>query len=232
MRHFRPAAERGHANHGWLDSFHSFSFADYYDPDYMGFSALRVINEDRIAGGAGFPTHPHKEMEILTYVLAGAVAHQDSMGNVTTVPAGEFQIMSAGTGITHSEFNPNPDVELHLYQIWILPNRPKVTPRYAQQRFAEVEGRQLILSPDAVEGSLQVYQDMRLWRWQGAPGAASQSIALPEGRRVWLQGVRGVVSVDGQPLAAGDGLALWNESALTLDVPGDEPAELLWFDLS
>ena len=232
MRHFRPAAERGHANHGWLDSFHSFSFADYYDPDYMGFSALRVINEDRIAGGAGFPTHPHKEMEILTYVLAGAVAHQDSMGNVTTVPAGEFQIMSAGTGITHSEFNPNPDVELHLYQIWILPNRPKVTPRYAQQRFAEVEGRQLILSPDAAEGSLQVYQDMRLWRWQRAPGAASQTIALPEGRRVWLQGVRGVVSVDGQPLAAGDGLALWNESELTLDVPGDEPAELLWFDLS
>ena len=232
MRQFRPAAERGHANHGWLDSFHSFSFADYYDPDYMGFSALRVINEDRIAGGAGFPTHPHKEMEILTYVLAGAVAHQDSMGNVTTVPAGEFQIMSAGTGITHSEFNPNPDVELHLYQIWILPNRPKVTPRYAQQRFAEVEGRQLILSPDAAEGSLQVYQDMRLWRWQRAPGAASQTIALPEGRRVWLQGVRGVVSVDGQPLAAGDGLALWNESALTLDVPGDEPAELLWFDLS
>lgn len=232
MRHFRPAAERGHANHGWLDSFHSFSFADYYDPNYMGFSALRVINEDRIAGGAGFPTHPHKEMEILTYVLAGAVAHQDSMGNVTTVPAGEFQIMSAGTGITHSEFNPNPDVELHLYQIWILPNRPKVTPRYAQQRFAEVEGRQLILSPDAAEGSLQVYQDMRLWRWQRAPGAASQTIALPEGRRVWLQGVRGVVSVDGQPLAAGDGLALWNESELTLDVPGDEPAELLWFDLS
>lgn len=232
MRQFRPAAERGHANHGWLDSFHSFSFADYYDPDYMGFSALRVINEDRIAGGAGFPTHPHKEMEILTYVLAGAVAHQDSMGNVTTVPAGEFQIMSAGTGITHSEFNPNPDVELHLYQIWILPNRPKVTPRYAQQRFAEVEGRQLILSPDAAEGSLQVYQDMRLWRWQRAPGAASQTIALPEGRRVWLQGVRGVVSVDGQPLAAGDGLALWNESELTLDVPGDEPAELLWFDLS
>ena len=232
MRQFRPAAERGHANHGWLDSFHSFSFADYYDPNYMGFSALRVINEDRIAGGAGFPTHPHKEMEILTYVLAGAVAHQDSMGNVTTVPAGEFQIMSAGTGITHSEFNPNPDVELHLYQIWILPNRPKVTPRYAQQRFAEVEGRQLILSPDAAEGSLQVYQDMRLWRWQRAPGAASQTIALPEGRRVWLQGVRGVVSVDGQPLAAGDGLALWNESELTLDVPGDEPAELLWFDLS
>ena len=232
MRHFRPAAERGHANHGWLDSFHSFSFADYYDPDYMGFSALRVINEDRIAGGAGFPTHPHKEMEILTYVLAGAVAHQDSMGNVTTVPAGEFQIMSAGTGITHSEFNPNPDVALHLYQIWILPNRPKVTPRYAQQRFAEVEGRQLILSPDAAEGSLPIYQDMRLWRWQRSPGSASQTLALPEGRRVWLQGVRGVVSVEGQPLAAGDGLALWNESALTLDVQGDEPAELLWFDLS
>lgn len=231
MRQFRPAAERGHANHGWLDSFHSFSFADYYDPNYMGFSALRVINEDYIQGGAGFPTHPHKEMEILTYVLSGAVAHRDSMGNVTTVSAGEFQIMSAGTGITHSEFNPNPDEQLHLYQIWILPSQSKVTPRYAQQRFAKVQGRQLILSPEAVDGSLQIYQQMRLWRWQLAPGSPPQPQVLPQGGRVWLQGVRGVVSVDGQPLAAGDGLALWQESNVMLSVEGDEPAELLWFDL-
>ena len=122
MHHHRPATARGHANHGWLDTFHSFSFADYYDPNYMGFSALRVINEDRIEAGAGFPTHPHREMEILTYVLSGAVAHRDSMGNVTEVPAGEFQIMSAGTGITHSEFNPRPNEPLHLYQIWIQPS--------------------------------------------------------------------------------------------------------------
>lgn len=231
MRQFRPAAERGHANHGWLDSFHSFSFADYYDPNYMGFSALRVINEDRIQAGAGFPTHPHKEMEILTYVLAGAVAHRDSMGNVTTVAAGEFQIMSAGTGITHSEFNPNPGEQLHLYQIWLQTNQPKVIPRYAQQRFADIQGRQLILSPTAAEGSLPIYQDMRLWRWQLTPGLPPQQEGLPQRRRVWLQGVRGVVSVDGQPLAAGDGLALWQESNIVLSVEGDEPAEFLWFDL-
>ena len=228
----RKSQDRGHADHGWLNSFHSFSFAGYHDPAHMGFGNLRVINEDRIAPGTGFGTHGHRDMEIISYVLEGSLGHKDSMGNAENIVPGEVQRLSAGTGITHSEFNPNPDVELHLYQIWILPNRPKVTPRYAQQHFAEVEGRQLILSPDAAEGSLQVYQDMRLWRWQRAPGAASQTIALPEGRRVWLQGVRGVVSVDGQPLAAGDGLALWNESELTLDVPGDEPAELLWFDLS
>lgn len=230
MRHFRPAAERGHANHGWLDSYHSFSFADYYDPQYMGFSALRVINEDRIAAGAGFPTHPHQEMEILTYVLDGAVAHKDSMGNVATVSAGEFQIMSAGTGITHSEFNPLPEQALHLYQIWILPGMAKVTPRYAQQRFDAPRGRQLILSPDAEAGSLRVYQDMRLWRWAFEPREQEQLFPLVQGRHLWLQGVRGEVMVDGQLLAAGDGMAIWDESAIQI-ASLELDAEILLFDL-
>lgn len=230
MRHFRPAAERGHANHGWLDSYHSFSFADYYDPQYMGFSALRVINEDRIAAGAGFPTHPHQEMEILTYVLDGAVAHKDSMGNVATVTAGEFQIMSAGTGITHSEFNPLLGQALHLYQIWILPGTAKVTPRYAQQRFAESRGRQLILSPDAEDGSLLVYQDMRLWRWAFEPQEHGQLFPLAEGRHLWLQVVRGEVMVDGQLLVAGDGLAIWDEPEILIESL-DLDAEILLFDL-
>jgi quercetin 2,3-dioxygenase len=230
MRHFRPAAERGHANHGWLDSYHSFSFADYYDPRYMGFSALRVINDDRIAAGAGFPTHPHQEMEILTYVLSGAVAHKDSMGNIATVAAGEFQIMSAGTGITHSEYNPLPEQELHLYQIWIMPSTAKVTPRYAQQRFDAPQGRQLILSPDAADGSLKVYQDMRLWRWAFRPQETGSVLPIAAGRRLWLQGVRGQVRVDGQLLAAGDGLAVWDEAQISLE-PLAEDAEVLLFDL-
>src|SRR5574344_1848271 len=159
MRLLRQANARGHANHGWLDSFHSFSFAEYYDPRFMGFSALRVINEDRIAPLGGFPTHPHQEMEILTYVLSGTVAHRDSMGNISQVTAGEFQIMSAGTGITHSEYNPSATEELHLYQIWIRPDQARVAPRYEQRQFPRQEGFQLLLSPDGEEGSLHVYQD-------------------------------------------------------------------------
>lgn len=146
MIYVRPANERGHANHGWLDSWHTFSFADYYDRNFMGFSALRVINEDFIAEGQGFGTHPHKDMEILTYVLGGAVEHQDSMGNKEQVPAGEFQIMSAGTRIRHSEYNPSNDNPLHLYQIWIIPEKTGLTPRYEQRRFDAANGRQLVLS--------------------------------------------------------------------------------------
>ena len=230
MHHHRPATARGHANHGWLDTFHSFSFADYYDPNYMGFSALRVINEDRIEAGAGFPTHPHREMEIMTYVLSGAVAHRDSMGNVTEVPAGEFQIMSAGTGITHSEFNPRPNEPLHLYQIWIQPSQPGVTPRYDQRRFTEIAGRQLILSPHGEEGSMTIYQDMRLWRWTLDVDAGEQRYPIAEGRRIWLQVVRGNVEVQGLLLHAGDGLAVWDDAQLTLSaiVPN---TECLLFDL-
>lgn len=230
MRHFRPADERGHANHGWLDSRHSFSFADYYDPRYMGFSALRVINEDWIAGGQGFPTHPHREMEILTYVLKGAVAHRDSMGNVTEVPAGEFQIMSAGTGITHSEFNPRRDESLHLYQIWIQPNIKGLTPRYAQCAFPSITGPQLILSPVEDPTALRVYQDMRLWRWQLGSAEGEQTWALDPARHLWLQVVRGQLAFDGQTLQAGDAVAIWEEPTLTLSALSDQ-AEVLLFDL-
>lgn len=229
MRQLRPAGERGHANHGWLKSFHSFSFADYYDPRFMGFSALRVINEDFIAPEGGFPTHPHQEMEILTYVLSGRVAHKDSMGNVTEVKAGEFQIMSAGTGITHSEFNPSTDAALHLYQIWIHPNRAKVTPRYEQRLFADVEGLQLLLSADGADDSLHVYQDMRLWRWHAGERGLSTNFELAQGRSLWLQATKGCVEVDGIRLQAGDGMAIREEKVLQLSAAG--LGELLLFDL-
>ena len=165
MIYLRKAEDRGHANHGWLDSWHTFSFANYHDPDFMGFSALRVINEDMIDAGQGFGTNPHKDMEILTYVLSGTVEHQDSMGNKEQIQAGEFQIMSAGTGVRHSEYNGNNDRPLHLYQIWIIPDRVGLEPRYEQRMFDAPQGRQLVLSPDAREGSLKVFQDMTLSRW-------------------------------------------------------------------
>lgn len=229
MRLLRQANARGHANHGWLDSFHSFSFAEYYDPRFMGFSALRVINEDRIAPLGGFPTHPHQEMEILTYVLSGTVAHRDSMGNVSQVTAGEFQIMSAGTGITHSEYNPSASELLHLYQIWIRPNQAKVTPRYEQRRFPVVPGFQLLLSPEGEADSLKVYQDMRLLRWC-APSAGASSEPYPVGERaIWLQVSKGEVEVDGTVLVAGDAMALKDEAALILTAAGE--AEVLVFDL-
>ncbi|MDN6115585.1 MAG: pirin family protein, partial [Enterobacterales bacterium] len=197
MIYIRKANDRGHANHGWLDSWHSFSFADYYDPDFMGFSALRVINDDKIAAGEGFPTHPHKDMEILTYVMEGAVAHQDSMGNKEQVNAGEFQIMSAGTGIRHSEFNAHQDRDLHLYQIWIIPDQKNLTPRYEQKAFDVPQGRQLVLSPDARDGSLKVFQDMTLTRW--ALLKDEQSVyQMQADRRVWIQVVKGNVSINGQ----------------------------------
>ncbi|WP_420064475.1 pirin family protein [Pectobacterium colocasium] len=228
MIYLRQAQDRGHANHGWLDSWHTFSFADYYDPDFMGFSALRVINEDVIEGGQGFGTHPHKDMEILTYVLSGAVEHQDSMGNKEQVPAGEFQIMSAGTGIRHSEYNASKDEPLHLYQIWIIPEKTGLTPRYEQKRFDVQQGRQLVLSPDAREGSLKVFQDMTLWRW--ALKAQEQSVyQIQADRRVWIQVVRGTVEINGQKAEASDAFAVWDETAIS--VHASEDSEILLFDL-
>lgn len=228
MIYLRKAEERGHANHGWLDSWHTFSFANYYDANFMGFSALRVINEDVIAGGQGFGTHPHKDMEILTYVLSGTVEHQDSMGNKEQIPAGEFQIMSAGTGVRHSEYNASSSEPLHLYQIWIIPEKTGIEPRYDQRRFADVKGRQLILSPDARDGSLKVYQDMTLSRWVLSAGE-SESIALDPARRIWIQVVKGDVQVNDQTITTSDALAIWQESALTLQASSD--AEILLFDL-
>ncbi|WP_096386017.1 pirin family protein [Hafnia sp. CBA7124] len=228
MIYIRKANDRGHANHGWLDSWHSFSFADYYDPDFMGFSALRVINDDKIAAGEGFPTHPHKDMEILTYVMEGAVAHQDSMGNKEQVNAGEFQIMSAGTGIRHSEFNAHQDRDLHLYQIWIIPDQKNLTPRYEQKAFDVPQGRQLVLSPDARDGSLKVFQDMTLTRW--ALLKDEQSVyQMQADRRVWIQVVKGNVSINGQHVSTADGVAIWDEAAISIHA--DDKVEILLFDL-
>ncbi|MBW7984482.1 pirin family protein [Enterobacillus tribolii] len=228
MIYVRKAQDRGHANHGWLDTWHSFSFADYYDPNFMGFSALRVINDDMIAAGQGFPTHPHKDMEILTYVLEGAVEHQDSMGNKERVNAGEFQIMSAGTGVRHSEYNALQDRNLHLYQIWIIPSEKNLTPRYEQRTFDAPQGRQLVLSPDARDGSLKVFQDMTLTRW--AMLKDEQSVyQIQADRRIWIQVVKGNVSINGQKVETADGVAIWDETAIS--VHADDAAEILLFDL-
>lgn len=228
MIYLRKAQDRGHANHGWLDSWHTFSFADYYDPNFMGFSALRVINEDVIDGGQGFGTHPHKDMEILTYVLSGTVEHKDSMGNKEQIQAGEFQIMSAGTGVKHSEYNGNRDRALHLYQIWIIPDTKGLEPRYEQRMFDAPQGRQLVLSPDAREGSLKVFQDMELSRWAFKQGEDGE-YTIAKDRQVWIQVVKGHLTVNGQAIAASDALAVWEESALTLHA--DEDSEILLFDL-
>ncbi|CAK7070599.1 pirin family protein [Providencia sp.] len=228
MIYLRKANERGHANHGWLDSWHTFSFSSYYDENFMGFSALRVINEDFIAAGQGFGTHPHKDMEILTYVLNGTVEHKDSMGNMEQIPAGEFQIMSAGTGIRHSEYNPDNEKELHLYQIWIIPEKTGIEPRYEQKRFDSKDGKQLVLSPNAQDGSLKVYQDMQLWRW-ALPADQIQTHNIADKRVVWIQVVKGTVEVNGQQATTSDGLAIWQENSLT--IKADEGSEILLFDL-
>lgn len=228
MIYLRKAQDRGHANHGWLDSYHTFSFADYYDANFMGFSALRVINEDVIDGGQGFGTHPHKDMEILTYVLSGTVEHKDSMGNKEQIPAGEFQIMSAGTGVRHSEYNGSKDVPLHLYQIWIIPEKTGIEPRYAQRRFDDVQGRQLVLSPDAREGSLKVFQDMTLSRW-ALKKDEQGSVDVEDGRRIWIQVVKGDVTVNGEAASTSDAFAIWDEKSLAIVASSD--AEILLFDL-
>ncbi|AKJ41502.1 pirin family protein [Pragia fontium] len=228
MIYLRKADVRGHANHGWLDSWHTFSFADYHDANFMGFSALRVINEDRVQSGQGFPTHPHKDMEILSYVLSGAIEHKDSMGNKEHVPAGDFQIMSAGTGVRHSEYNPSTSEPLHFYQIWIIPDRQGITPRYEQKSFTAKHARQLVLSPDARDGSLKVYQDMDLWRWALDDQEQAQ-FDIQEGRRIWVQVVKGNIDVNGTQASTSDGVALWDESSLNIISYGE--SEVLIFDL-
>ena len=228
MIYLRKAEERGQANHGWLESWHTFSFASYHDANFMGFSALRVINEDIVAAGQGFGTHPHKDMEILTYVLSGTVEHQDSMGNKEQIPAGEFQIMSAGTGVRHSEYNASSSDPLHLYQIWIIPERTGIEPRYDQRRFPDVKGRQFVLTPDAREGSLKVYQDMTLSRWVFSAGE-KDDVSIETGRRVWVQVVKGDIRVNGETARASDAFAVWDEASLTIEASSD--AEVLLFDL-
>ncbi|MEG9499489.1 pirin family protein [Mannheimia bovis] len=228
MLQLRKANERGNGSFDWLESYHTFSFANYYDPKHIHFSHLRVINEDFIAPNYGFGKHPHDNMEILTYVLSGRVAHEDSMGNKTEVKAGEFQIMSAGTGIFHSEVNPSSEETLHLYQIWIIPNQKDVTPRYSQDKFAPKEGATLILSPNAEDGSFKIYQDMKLWRYQ-YPTAKTEQVTLDSNRSYWLQVVRGNLTVNGVELATSDALGIRQEDLLEINAQDD--VEFLLFDL-
>ena len=231
MLTLRKANERGHFNHGWLDTYHSFSFAGYYDERFMGFSALRVINEDRVEPSQGFGTHSHKDMEILTYVLNGTIAHKDSMGNEERVPSGEFQIMSAGSGITHSEFNLL-DEPLHFYQIWIQPNELGIKPRYEQKAFDTSKGKTLILSPNAEQDSLKVYQDMRLWLYRDI---ASETFSFDSGRKAYIQVVRGKLEIESSQtkpftIETSDGVMCCSESSFILKGL-DSNNEVLIFDL-
>ena len=232
MIQIRKAQERGHADHGWLDTWHTFSFADYYDPRYMGFSSLRVINDDRIAPGVGFPTHPHRDMEIVTYMLAGALAHKDSMGNGSVITAGEVQRMTAGTGITHSEFNASETEAVHLLQIWIVPDCKGHTPSYEQIRVGEEEkaGRlRVVASPDGRDGSVTIHQDALLYACVLREGDAVQHVLAPN-RNAYLQVARGEMALNGTALQAGDGAAISGESEIRLNADGT--AEVLLFDLA
>jgi quercetin 2,3-dioxygenase len=227
----RPAAERGHFDHGWLDTSHTFSFADYHDPAHMGFRALRVINEDRVAAGQGFGAHSHRDMEIITYVLDGALAHADSIGNRSTIVPGDVQRMSAGTGITHSEFNARQDEPVHFLQIWLLPDRRGLAPGYEQKAIPESEERgvlRLLASRDGRDGTVTIHQDVDLYGSRLEPGERVKH-ALADGRHAWLQMVRGRIELNGTPLAAGDGAAMSEESAL--EMVAQESAHFLLFDL-
>src|SRR3954468_6316392 len=206
MIRIRKSADRGHFNHGWLDTYHSFSFGRYYDPRFMGFRSLRVINEDRVVPGQGFGTHPHRDMEIVTYVLDGALAHKDSLGTGSTIRPGELQRMTAGTGITHSEFNPSEAEPVHLYQIWLMPEREGLEPSYEQRAFPEDERRnrlRLVASPDGHDGSLTIRQDARLYLGT-LDGGREVSHELMPGRHAWLQVLRGDLTLNGMALSAGD----------------------------
>ncbi len=208
MLTIRKSSDRGHADHGWLNTYHTFSFADYYDPEQMGFRALRVINEDRVAPGMGFGTHSHRDMEIISYVLEGALEHKDSMGNGSVLRPGEFQRMSAGTGVRHSEFNPSRTEPVHFYQIWLLPRASGIKPSYEQKLFGpdELRGRlRLVASPDGADSSLTIYQDARVYLATLDAGEAV-SHELPAGQFAWLQVIRSRLKVNGLSLDTGDGL--------------------------
>jgi quercetin 2,3-dioxygenase len=227
----RKSADRGHLNHGWLDTFHTFSFGDYYDPQQMGFRALRVINEDRVAPGQGFGMHGHRDMEIVTYVLSGALEHKDSLGHGEVLRPGELQHMSAGTGIRHSEFNPSVSEPVHLYQIWLLPRAAGLKPSYSQTTFAS-EGRagrwQLVASPDGADGSLTIQQDARIHLAELGSGSQLGMELRPD-RYGWLQVLRGAIELNGTPLATSDAAAISREARLSIQ--STAPAELMLFDL-
>jgi redox-sensitive bicupin YhaK (pirin superfamily) len=231
MNEIRRSNERGFADHGWLKSFHTFSFADYFDPDHVEFGPLRVINEDRVEAGAGFGTHGHRDMEIISYVLAGELAHKDSMGNGSTIRPGDVQRMSAGTGVRHSEFNPSPGQPVHFLQIWIQPAKRNIEPSYEEKRFAPEQKRgrlQLIVSPDRADGSLLIHQDARIYAglFTGNERAAFE---VQPGRRIYVHLARGSLSANGAALEAGDALRITDGTKLTLSEGRD--AEVLVFDL-
>ncbi len=231
MNVIRRSNERGHADHGWLKSFHSFSFADYFDPEHIEFGPLRVINEDRVQPGMGFGTHGHRDMEIISYVLAGELAHKDSIGNGSVIRPGDVQRMTAGTGIRHSEFNPSTREPVHFLQIWIQPDVQGIQPSYEEKHFSDAEKRgrlRLIASPDGADGSVMIHQDARVFA--GMFNADEQaSLQIPPGRRVYVHLARGVAEVNGAALSAGDAMKLSARSELS--IRNGRAAELLVFDL-
>ena len=232
MIRIRKSNDRGHADHGWLDSRFTFSFSDYYDPQHVQFRTLRVMNDDRIAGGGGFPTHPHRDMEIVTYVLEGALAHKDSMGNGSVIKPGDVQYMSAGSGVAHSEFNASDSETAHLYQIWMFPDRRGYKPVYDQKHYTDADKRgklRLVVSPDGRDGSVQIRQDNELYATVLSPGESVEH-ALKPGRHAYVQVARGSVTLNSQPLDAGDGAAISAEKSLQLT--GVNDAEVLIFDLA
>ena len=230
MLRLRPSQERGYAEHSWLKSYHTFSFSSYFDRNHMHFRSLRVMNEDWIDPSAGFPTHPHDNMEIITYVIEGRVAHKDSMGNVEQIQPGEIQCMSAGTGITHSEFNPSDTDTTHLYQIWLMPAKNNIKPTYQQIRYDQAALGDLVLlaSQDARDGAVFINQDVDLYRAEMQAGQEVKFDIRP-GRGVWIQLVKGELDVNGESMQTGDGLAVEEEPGLVMTT--DSKAEFLLFDL-
>jgi redox-sensitive bicupin YhaK (pirin superfamily) len=228
----RLASERGHADHGWLNSYHTFSFADYYDPQHMGFRALRVINEDRVEPARGFGKHAHRDMEIISYVLEGSLEHRDSLGTGSVIRPGDVQRMSAGTGVTHSEFNGSPTEPVHFLQIWLLPERQGIAPSYEQKTFTPEAQRGhllLVASPDGRDGSLELHTDARLYAGRLEPGEQVE-LPLAKNRHAWVQVARGQVQLNGKDLSSGDGAALSDEAAVRLTAGA--PSEVLVFDLA
>ena len=231
MMRIRKANERGHANHGWLDTYHTFSFADYHDPQWMGFRSLRVINDDLVMPAMGFGTHPHRDMEIITYILSGALEHKDSMGNGRVIRAGEVQYMAAGTGVQHSEFNPASDEPVHLLQVWIQPDRKGVTPRYAERSLKDAAAGtlHLVTSKTGRDGSIAIHQDADLWLAKLDVGNRVTHKLAP-GRHAWIHVAEGQVSFNGETLRGGDAVAVSEETALELSAT--LPAQVLLFDLN
>lgn len=228
----RPSAARGHFDHGWLDTYHTFSFADYHDPDFMGFRTLRVLNQDRVAPGEGFGTHGHRDMEIVTYVLEGALAHRDSMGNGSLIRPGDVQLMSAGTGVTHSEFNGSREELVEFLQMWVVPARERTKPRYEQRSFTEEERSdrlRLVVSPDGRDGSLSIGQDAALFAGVLRAGA-SLAHAMDPARSAWLHLARGRARVNGTELGPGDGAAVQREARLAIEA--HERCDLVLWDLA